>query len=187
MATIEIDVIEVREMIEFMRELADELEARIDEVDQVDQDFEHSGDLDMSATEAAIAQVETKNDPSSHRPGSQYYGTFHMGRRAGMDVGFEDRGVTTTSELEGDRQGSLEAHRAYMRRYKLRLKSAIHHAVIWKGGPGTLQLFQSVLDDGKTLPEALTEADTMVSRVSVYVSRFMHAYEHITGSPPTIG
>lgn len=118
----------------------------------------------------AIEQVESNGDPFAHRPGSQFWGPFQMGRLAALDVGISDASI-----LHGNRDLALWAFRRYVARY-----AKYHHyqpdlvAVLWKGGPGTAKTVQSLLDRGQPFASALQAAAAKhrIPNLAEYVSRF---------------
>jgi hypothetical protein len=135
-----------------------------DEIEDVRERLGLGEDLYPIAVGLVLIDVESDGDPKAHRRGSQYYGMLQMGRLAGIDVGFADRGRKTTASLSGDPVRAIEMWLRYCVRYTDRLHYEddraplwARFAVLWKGGAGTARRVRDYLAEhpAATLGDAL--------------------------------
>jgi len=140
--------------------------------------------LDRSVV-LALIHVESNGNPQARRQGSQFCGLLQMGRAAGMDVGFTDAGRDTTAEFVGAPMWSIDSFLRYLRRYSDRHTwDPEHIAVLWKGGPGTLRMWQDAETDNDGIPPEDEDEFNRGWReaVPVYVGYFWAALEVWNGS-----
>lgn len=128
----------------------------------------------------ALIHVESSGNPDARRRGSQFCGLLQMGRAAGLDIGLEDEGNATTEHLLGAPMWAVDSFLLYLERYWSRHRGNPEHiAVIWKGGPGTLRLWQDADTDNDSIsPEDEEEfSKGWRAAVPVYVDWFREALE----------
>jgi hypothetical protein len=101
-----------------------------------------------------------------------------MGELAGLDVGFEQRGLfgwDTTAEFMGDGRLAIEMFVEYQERYSKRhCYQPSRIALLWKAGPGTVARVNELLGDGLTMSDAIDQAakELGVPNALKYVKQF---------------
>lgn len=131
------------------------------------------------ATALALIEVESAGDDRARRPGSQFCGLLQMGRPAGLDVGYTDKGIDTTIDLIGDGERAIRMMLMYQARYRSRTRGeGWAQAAVWKGGPGTMRRVWEQIDRGLILSEALLHAQKTVPLPALveYVRRYRRAF-----------
>jgi len=108
-----------------------------------------------------VIEVESNFDPDARRPGSQYCGLLQMGRLAGIDVGFPDRGNDTTAHLLGRPDAAIVAFLKYCNRYKARWRVPSEMATLWKAGPGSMRTVLGRLEAGDTFEDSIRTAEDL--------------------------
>lgn len=122
--------------------------------DEVRESLDEHGLGDVAGLEGVILtliHIESGGNPSARKRHvvSEYYGLLQMGRLAGIDVGFADRGRRTTSALHGNGAMAIQKCAEYLARYRGRwdysseVPLVERVAACWKGGPGTARRLRS--------------------------------------------
>ncbi len=116
----------------------------------------------------ALIAVESSGNPNAVSPGKgTYVGLLQMGPLAAQDIGLDNY----KGALMGNAEAAIDAFWKYQTLYKDRtMGHPFLMALLWKGGPGTLRQFKSLVQSGATITQALKAVPT--SNVYQYMSRF---------------
>lgn len=130
----------------------------------------------------AFIHVESAGNPAARKihVDSEFYGLLQMGRMAGLDVGFDDRGKRTSAMLHGDADMAIDAFLAYQKRYEDRHDwQPTRMAVVWKGGPGTAKTFNALRAAGVPFDSALAQAEERhsIHNLQEYLRRYREALQ----------
>lgn len=161
-----------------------------DELQEVRQEMELGWDSYPIALGLAFISVESNGVPTARKfPASQFYGLLQMGRPAGMDVGFANKGRKTTEALHGDGLRAIQCWYQYMNRYRERwlyesdVGLELRAAVLWKGGAGTARRIRDQVRSGAMdFWQAVRWIEThpnkkvRISNLSAYLRRMQRAY-----------
>jgi len=130
----------------------------------------------------ALIAVESGGDPKAHRLLSQFHGLLQMGRGAGIDAGFADKGRHTTAVLNGNGALAIEKWHEYVERYRARHRDEpARIALLWKGGPGYLKTVNENHDAGAIWGDALNAADKKYGfSAKEYLRRFDAFFEELS-------
>jgi len=129
----------------------------------------------------ALIDIESNGDPSARREDSQYYGLLQIGEDNATDVG------AVNSDFDGDGRASIRAFFLYQERYR-----QFHGydrelmALLWKGGPGTVDAYKRLLRT-----EGLEAADSfLASRWGgsplIYLRRFKREASYWSGGDASL-
>ena len=127
----------------------------------------------------ALIHVESAGDDNAKRPGSQFHGLLQMGRMAGIDVGFQDRGSKTTGVLHGNGRLAIRMWARYQQRYSDRVNGDERlTALLWKGGPGYVKRVNALVATGEDFDDAVAMVGKALGfSATEYLSRFDKALE----------
>lgn len=133
----------------------------------------------------SLIHVESSGDALAKKPGTtQFHGLLQMGKGAGIDVGFRDLGVKTTTLLHGNGVAALKAFSAFMTRYESRIidpqtkeVDPKRVALIWKAGAGFTSSVNALLVAGVAWDEAVKMVASNFSwSPELYLEWFSDAY-----------
>lgn len=138
----------------------------------------------------AFISIESNGVPTARKfPTSQFYGLLQMGRYAGIDVGFADKGRKTSQALHGHGEAAIRYWYEYMARYEKRwvyeseAPLELRAAILWKGGAGTARRIRDTVRAGeRTFWEAVRWIEThpnkrwRINNLEAYLRRMERAY-----------
>jgi murein DD-endopeptidase MepM/ murein hydrolase activator NlpD len=115
----------------------------------------------------SLIDVESNGDPSAHRANSQYYGLLQIGKANAADLGKSNR------DFDGDGEASLEGFFRYQQMYHSRTGYDPQLiALLWKGGPGTVRTYTTLLRERGLGPAQAFLASRWGGSPLVYLRRF---------------